>query len=177
MSSSGGRCVNCIRTNIDITEGLQKHLTILYCPECSRYLNPPRAWVKADPESKELLAFCIKVRPGNAPGAPGRRTTPGAPGRCTAPPGRCHVPGAPGPCPASGAPRMWCMGDGLFIIRSQFGFRCGVLLDPTVWQRIKNLSKVRLVDASFIWTEPHSKRLKVKVCRPSHHFAVSVITV
>ena len=30
-------------------------------------------------------------------------------------------------------------------------------------QRIKNLSKVKLVDAGFIWTEPHSKRLKLKV--------------
>lgn len=29
-------------------------------------------------------------------------------------------------------------------------------------KRLK-LSKVRLVDAGFIWTEPHSKRIKVKV--------------
>ena len=31
------------------------------------------------------------------------------------------------------------------------------------WQKMKNLSKVKLVDASFIWTEPHSKRIKMKV--------------
>lgn len=30
-------------------------------------------------------------------------------------------------------------------------------------QRIKGLSKVRLVDAGFIWTEPHSKKLMVKL--------------
>lgn len=30
-------------------------------------------------------------------------------------------------------------------------------------QKMKNLSKVKLVDASFIWTEPHSKRIKMKV--------------
>jgi len=30
-------------------------------------------------------------------------------------------------------------------------------------KRIKNLSKVRLVDAKFLWTEPHSKRIKVQL--------------
>ncbi|CAL9734768.1 60S ribosomal export protein Nmd3p, partial [Monosporozyma servazzii] len=30
-------------------------------------------------------------------------------------------------------------------------------------KRLKGLNKVRLVDASFIWTEPHSRRIKVKV--------------
>ncbi len=30
-------------------------------------------------------------------------------------------------------------------------------------KKIKGLSKVKLVDAGFIWTEPHSKRLKVKL--------------
>ena len=30
-------------------------------------------------------------------------------------------------------------------------------------KKLKGLNKVRLVDASFIWTEPHSKRLKVKL--------------
>jgi nonsense-mediated mRNA decay protein 3 len=30
-------------------------------------------------------------------------------------------------------------------------------------KRLKNLSKVRLVDAKFVWTEPHSKRIKVQL--------------
>uniref|UniRef100_A0A1S4BB49 60S ribosomal export protein NMD3 n=1 Tax=Nicotiana tabacum TaxID=4097 RepID=A0A1S4BB49_TOBAC len=30
-------------------------------------------------------------------------------------------------------------------------------------KRLKNLNKVRLVHAEFIWTEPHSKRIKVKL--------------
>ena len=30
-------------------------------------------------------------------------------------------------------------------------------------RRIRGLSKVRLIDAGFIWTEPHSRRLKVKL--------------
>lgn len=87
--NAANMCVACLRSQVDITEDLQKHVTILYCPECERYLQPPRTWVKAQLESKELLTFCIK--------------------------------------------------------------------------RLKNLTKVRLVDAGFIWTEPHSKRLKVKL--------------
>ncbi len=30
-------------------------------------------------------------------------------------------------------------------------------------KRIKGLNKLNLVDAGFIWTEPHSKRIKVKI--------------
>lgn len=30
-------------------------------------------------------------------------------------------------------------------------------------KKLKGLNKVRLIDASFIWTEPHSKRLRVKL--------------
>ena len=74
---------------VDITEGIQKQCTVLYCKECQRYLQPPKHWIRADLESKELLTFCIK--------------------------------------------------------------------------RIKGLNKVKLVDAGFIWTEPHSKRLKTKL--------------
>jgi nonsense-mediated mRNA decay protein 3 len=29
--------------------------------------------------------------------------------------------------------------------------------------RLKGLNKVRLIDAGFVWTEPHSKRIKVKL--------------
>nr|ABV28352.1 nonsense-mediated mRNA decary protein 3 [Taiwania cryptomerioides] len=87
--NAANMCVNCIRSQVDITEGLQKHVTILHCPECSSYLQPPKTWIKAQLESKELLTFCIK--------------------------------------------------------------------------RLKNLNKVRLVHAEFIWTEPHSKRIKIKL--------------
>ena len=30
-------------------------------------------------------------------------------------------------------------------------------------KRVKGLNKVKLIDAGFIWTEPHSRQLKVKV--------------
>ena len=61
---------------------------MLWCKDCNRYLQPPKHWVRAELESKELLTFCLK--------------------------------------------------------------------------RVKGLGKVKLVDAGFIWTEPHSRRLKVK---------------
>ncbi|KAM3341450.1 60S ribosomal export protein NMD3 [Capsicum galapagoense] len=87
--NAANMCANCLRSEIDITEGLQKHVIICHCPECDSYLQPPRTWIKAQLESKELLTFCVK--------------------------------------------------------------------------RLKNLNKVRLVQAEFIWTEPHSKRIKVKL--------------
>lgn len=30
-------------------------------------------------------------------------------------------------------------------------------------KKLRGLGKVRIVDASFIWTEPHSRRIKVKI--------------
>lgn len=88
--NAANMCVKCLRSEVDITEGLQKHVIIIHCPECDTYLQPPRTWLKAQLESKELLTFCVK--------------------------------------------------------------------------RLKNLNKVlRLIHAEFIWTEPHSKRLKVKL--------------
>ena len=84
-----GMCVECIKTQVDITEGIQKQCSVIHCNQCGRYLQPPKHWIRADLESKELLTFCIK--------------------------------------------------------------------------RVKGLNKVKLVDAGFIWTEPHSKRLKTKL--------------
>lgn len=56
---------------------------------------------------------------------------------------------------------------------------CGRLLNPpnqwihappesrellaSILKRLRGLSKMRLIDARFIWTEPHSRRLKVKI--------------
>jgi nonsense-mediated mRNA decay protein 3 len=82
-------CVNCIRNEVDITEGIPKQVTLHFCRNCERYLQPPQIWVKAELESRELLALCLK--------------------------------------------------------------------------KLKGLGKVRLVDAGFIWTEPHSRRVRVKL--------------
>lgn len=82
-------CVACLRTRVDITEGIPKQVSMYFCKGCERYFQPPTHWVRCALESRELLAICLK--------------------------------------------------------------------------KLKGLNKVNLVDASFVWTEPHSKRLKVKL--------------
>ncbi|KAJ9172940.1 hypothetical protein P3X46_016126 [Hevea brasiliensis] len=86
--NAANMCVKCLRSEVDITEGLQKHVIIRHCPECDSYLQPPSTWIKAQLESKGLLTYCIK--------------------------------------------------------------------------RL-NLKEVRMVHAEFVWTEPHSKRIKVRL--------------
>lgn len=83
-------CVDCLRTQVDISEGIPKQVSVHFCKQCERYLQPPGTWVQCALESRELLTLCLK--------------------------------------------------------------------------KLKaSLSKVRLIDAGFVWTEPHSKRLKVKL--------------
>ncbi len=87
--NASNMCVNCIRGQVDITDGIPKSIIVQNCKNCGRFLVPPNAWVYCELESRELLTYCIK--------------------------------------------------------------------------RIKGLSKVKLVDAGFVWTEAHSKRIKVKL--------------
>lgn len=82
-------CVACLRTQVDITEGIPKQATLYFCRGCERYLQPPGEWVQCALESRELLSLCMK--------------------------------------------------------------------------KLKGLNRVKLIDASFVWTEPHSKRIKVNV--------------
>ncbi|KAI9074599.1 hypothetical protein K1719_041777 [Acacia pycnantha] len=90
--NAANMCVKCLRSEVDITEGLLKHQRLVHCPECDSYLQPPRTWIKAQLESKELLTFCLN--------------------------------------------------------RLKRNFAS---------------NKVKLIHAEYIWTEPHSKRIKVKV--------------
>ena len=87
--NASSMCNNCLKTRVDISEGIPRECIIQRCRGCGRYLDPPNHWVLCDRETKELLAVCLK--------------------------------------------------------------------------RIKGLSKVKLIDASFIWTEPHSRRIKIKL--------------
>ncbi|CAK9294298.1 unnamed protein product [Gordionus sp. m RMFG-2023] len=82
-------CVACIRTKVDITEGIIKQGNLQWCKGCLRYLNHNNQYIICQPESKELLSICLK--------------------------------------------------------------------------KLKGLNHVRLIDAVFIWTEPHSKRIKIKL--------------
>ncbi|AAS52980.2 AER299Cp [Eremothecium gossypii ATCC 10895] len=91
MDGSSGlvMCYDCIKMTVDITEGIPREANVSFCRNCERFLQPPGQWIRAELESRELLALCLR--------------------------------------------------------------------------RLKGLNKVRLVDASFIWTEPHSRRIKVKL--------------
>jgi len=42
-------------------------------------------------------------------------------------------------------------------------------------KKLRGLSKVRLIDAGFVWTEPHSKRIKVKVTIQNEVFAGAIL--
>lgn len=88
-SSAGALCYDCIKSTVDISQGIQREATLHFCKDCDRWLLPPNSWVTASPESRELLSLCLK--------------------------------------------------------------------------RLRNLGKVRITDARFIWTEPHSRRIKVQV--------------
>lgn len=87
QANGANTCINCLKSQIDITEGISKSLTLHHCRDCNRYQRPP--WTLCELESAELLAICLK--------------------------------------------------------------------------NIKGLKQVKLLDASFIWTEPHSRRIKVKL--------------
>lgn len=80
-------CIKCVQSHINITKDLIKEYIVVYCPECDRYLQPPKLWSRAPPESRELMTICLK--------------------------------------------------------------------------KIKGLAQFHLADAQFLWTEPHSKRLKL----------------
>ena len=61
MASNALRmCVDCISTNVDITENTQKEGVITFCKDCNRILVPPNQWVLAERESRELLALLLK---------------------------------------------------------------------------------------------------------------------
>jgi nonsense-mediated mRNA decay protein 3 len=78
-----------VKLTIDVSQGIQREATLHICRDCDRWLLPPSSWIVATPESRELLALCLK--------------------------------------------------------------------------KLRGLHKVRIIDASFIWTEPHSRRIKVKL--------------
>ncbi|KAG4092432.1 NMD3 family-domain-containing protein [Neocallimastix lanati (nom. inval.)] len=94
-------CIDCIRNEVDITEGIPKQCTLNFCRSCERYLQPPNLWVYCQLESRELLALCLK--------------------------------------------------------------------------RLKGLNKVRLINAQFIFTEPHSKRIKLQLTIQKEVFANTIL--
>lgn len=88
-TATGALCLACIKLTVDISQGIPRKVTLNFCRDCDRWLMPPSSWVVAMPESRELLALCLK--------------------------------------------------------------------------KLRGLNKVRIVDASFVWTEPHLRRVKIKL--------------
>jgi nonsense-mediated mRNA decay protein 3 len=87
--SAGALCPDCLKLTVDITNGIERDGILLMCRDCDRWHSPPTSWVVAAPESRELLALCLR--------------------------------------------------------------------------KLRGLNKTRIIDASFIWTEPHSRRVRVKI--------------
>ncbi|KAJ5098081.1 NMD protein affecting ribosome stability and mRNA decay [Penicillium argentinense] len=100
-TAAGALCQDCVRLSVDVSQGVQRESTLHFCRDCERWLQPPNSWLVAAPESKELLAICLR--------------------------------------------------------------------------RLRGLSKVRIIDASFIWTEPHSRRVKVKLTIQQEAFQGTII--
>ncbi|KAI9902732.1 hypothetical protein N3K66_002084 [Trichothecium roseum] len=88
-TATGALCYDCVKLTVDISQGVQREALLHTCRDCDRWLLPPTSWITALPESRELLALCLK--------------------------------------------------------------------------KLRGLNKVRIIDASFVWTEPHSRRIKVKI--------------
>ncbi|KAI5304175.1 hypothetical protein KEM56_006770 [Ascosphaera pollenicola] len=88
-TAAGALCEDCVKLTVDVSQGIPREAVLHTCKDCERWLQPPMQWITALPESRELLAVCLK--------------------------------------------------------------------------KLRGLHKVRIIDAGFLWTEPHSRRIKVKI--------------
>ncbi|KAF8642124.1 hypothetical protein HU200_067383 [Digitaria exilis] len=58
--NAANTCARCLRARVDITEGVPRHAAVVHCPACSSYLQPPRSWLRAAPESPELMQLLLR---------------------------------------------------------------------------------------------------------------------
>ncbi|RMZ89456.1 hypothetical protein DV736_g3327, partial [Chaetothyriales sp. CBS 134916] len=100
-AAAGALCYDCVKLTVDASEGIQREAVLHTCKDCERWLSPPSQWVTAAPESRELLALCLR--------------------------------------------------------------------------KLRGLNKVRIIDASFLWTEPHSKRIKVRITVQQEAFEGAIV--
>lgn len=59
-TSANALCYDCVRLEIDVSGSIPREATLHFCRDCDRWLLPPNSWVVAAPESRELLAMCLK---------------------------------------------------------------------------------------------------------------------
>jgi nonsense-mediated mRNA decay protein 3 len=100
-TAAGALCQECVRLTVDVSAGIQREGVLHQCGDCDRWHSPPASWIVAQPESRELLAICLR--------------------------------------------------------------------------KLRGLTKVRIIDASFVWTEPHSRRVKVKITIQQEAFAGTIV--
>ncbi|OLL22432.1 60S ribosomal export protein NMD3 [Neolecta irregularis DAH-3] len=60
LHNPAAMCIDCLKTSTDITEGIPREAVLNFCRSCERFLSPPSQWVNAQPESRELLALCLR---------------------------------------------------------------------------------------------------------------------
>ena len=56
-ANSEGICEACAKKNIDITTGITKVASLIYCRTCERYKRPP--WIKVERESQDMMNLCL----------------------------------------------------------------------------------------------------------------------
>lgn len=101
VSNPANMCLNCLKSQVDITDGIQKQGIIFWCRNCGRYQKPP--FMNIELESPEMLSLCIKKIKG------------------------------------------------------------------------LNINSVKLVNAVFVYTEPHSRRIKLKLTIQKELFVNSIL--
>jgi len=99
--AAGALCSDCLKLTVDITAGIERDGVLFMCRDCDRWHSPPAQWVVAAPESRELLALCLR--------------------------------------------------------------------------KLRGLNKSRIIDAAFIWTEPHSRRVKLKITVQQEAFQGTIL--
>ena len=57
-------CSTCLNVATDLAESLPRQVALQQCTGCQRYLVRPQVWVIAIPESRELMAVCLKQLKG-----------------------------------------------------------------------------------------------------------------
>lgn len=53
-------CVSCLRSRVDVTEGISRTSSIFRCRRCLRFASGPKAYMDCQLESAELMALCLK---------------------------------------------------------------------------------------------------------------------
>lgn len=72
----------------------------------------------------------------------------------------------------------WCRGCDRYLSPPTMWTQCDLEsreLLAICLRKLKGLAKVRLIDAGFIWTEPHSKRLRVKLTIQKEVFTSTIL--